>query len=517
MHLYRDDKHPINAWNAVDVLVDGLLQHGHVVNVAKDGLIIDFHCAGQRAQLIKYGRIFRFPSSSSSIISDDTLPPATAVQVLLHHPPDGAWIWYHGTIVGLADYLNKSFECVQVPLLDAIQELVPRGQVRPPPADGDREGCRVMEKDFVVRCARLPDACAADGSQLVREIFQKKLARGFNIVCVSLSVPKRTLQYLQRQDARPLKSKDLEEVYTCSQLNGTRPSPSRSEHEAAASITAPPGDGDGIPLPPVLLLEVFRSLDSIRRVRCRRVCALWNTLLITDGYFPDVRVSGNAEYGVLPYYADDYLVTACLLKRLTRATAVVVLANLGSHNEPNHLISLIDHIIDGSRLRAVVFHQCEFSLNLGLTFPHLMGDITSLVMGCSKCGQVIMKNCRIYDIHLEAVVTQHVFTMPSYEQTEIRMWDLFERGLVLDKPVNREALVEWIDGWLAQYAMNEDDGMEELILTTLCYYQGSDPRPSTHYRDHPWTMLNLSDLDVTKLTTLTGTALYEARERLSPR
>ncbi|XP_055355900.1 uncharacterized protein LOC129601184 [Paramacrobiotus metropolitanus] len=214
MHVYGDNRHHSNAWNAVDVLVDGLLQHGDVIDVAKGGLIIDFRRAGHRAQFVKYGRIFRFSNSQEA--------SATAVQVLLHRLPDGAWIWYPGTTVDMGDYHNEHLVCVQVPLYGTIPELVPRDQVRPPPADGEWEKFRVLEKDFVVRLGKLPDACGADGSQLAGEIFQRDLALWFDVWCISLSQCKRTLQYLQRQDASPVKSRRLEPTHSFGCQSGNR-------------------------------------------------------------------------------------------------------------------------------------------------------------------------------------------------------------------------------------------------------------------------------------------------------
>ncbi|XP_055328689.1 uncharacterized protein LOC129581563 [Paramacrobiotus metropolitanus] len=380
MHLYKDPKHPINAWNSVDVLVDGFLQQGHVLDVAKDGLVIDFHCAGQRAQLVKYGSIFRFPSSSSS--AKDSLPSTAVVQVLLHRSPDGAWIWYPGTLVGLGDYHHQRFVCVQVevPLYGTILEMVPRVQVRPHPADADWEGGRVMDKDFVVCFDRLPEAHRAGGSPIFVEILKGELEREFPIVCIALCPRERSLRYLQRQDGWPLSFSQLRDVFTWVLVKEKAQSGSRRARQLTGITTDTPGKGEGMPLPPVLLLEVFRSLDSIERFRYRRVCPLWHTLLTTDGYFSDVYVYGSSEYTCWP---------AGLIKCLTRSTRVLVLDEL-MLGDAIGISGLIRHLLNGSRLQAVVFYGCEFSPGFGAPVGagSLMGRLTGLVVQWSVADRV---------------------------------------------------------------------------------------------------------------------------------
>ncbi|XP_055353176.1 uncharacterized protein LOC129599064 isoform X2 [Paramacrobiotus metropolitanus] len=101
MHLYGGE---MDAWNAVDVQVDGQLQHGRVINMVDGGLIVDFGCHAQHSQFVEYGRIFRWsPSFGNS--GEGTF--WMAVSVLLRRPTDGAWIWHIGMTVHGYKYRKK--------------------------------------------------------------------------------------------------------------------------------------------------------------------------------------------------------------------------------------------------------------------------------------------------------------------------------------------------------------------------------------------------------------------------
>ncbi|XP_055349885.1 uncharacterized protein LOC129596583 [Paramacrobiotus metropolitanus] len=516
MHVYGDDEHPVHAWNAVDVLVDGLLQHGEVIGVANGGLIIDFRCAAQRAQFVEYGRIFRFSDEYDFVFT------AYVMQILLRRPIDGAWIWYPGEVSCLTSYINEAFEYVKVQLPHGrVLELVPYGQLRPPPTDKEYEGSRVMEDDFVVRCCRLPEVCCSGGSQLVKELFKWHLTRRFPIVCIAFSSCTQTLDYLQRQDASPLKAHQVESVYAWAQTEEASGCTSTAAQKIfrlvrpanihAAGVTDPTDGADEarLLLPVELLVEVFQSLDSIDRFRCRRVCPLWNDILTTDAYFSDVRVSReDADYGGVSHVivrmgtADLFWLPACLLKCLNSTTKMVVITKLPLHR-CFHTRNLINDILKRNRIRALVLSDCRFGE--GMQFVWVLDNLAELIMEIRQCNTVILKNCSVGDENLRAVVAQHAFSNPmSQEEVLWQLWDLCESCLVLKKPLVGSALAERI----AECAGHKRDvKMGDKIVEVLNYYQSLDPRPTTHYRQREWTVSTLSELDVGKLTVLTMTAL----------
>ncbi|XP_055353197.1 uncharacterized protein LOC129599082 [Paramacrobiotus metropolitanus] len=330
MFVFKDREQKLLAWNTVEALVDGQLQHGNVVDVAEGGLMVEFGCGTQRAQLIEYGRIRRiFPDFRSQ-------PPTlrtttTEVLVLLRHDPDDAWIWYPGKRIPLGDCWYNFLDLVEVQRPHGIvREIVPHTQVRLTPTDEDVKRRLVREGDFVVRSCPLPAGYWADGSQLPREIFKSELNQRWRVVCTS--VLSQTFDYLQRQTDKPVTHEILNLAYkaateearariSCRCLRLLRQMTVRTSSRKRKTDG---GSRTSLPLPAELMVEVFQSLDSIGRFRCRRVCHLWNTVLTTDAYFPDVRVSGSdTEYGDLQCtYAMGYWVVAGLLKCLSNATKV---------------------------------------------------------------------------------------------------------------------------------------------------------------------------------------------------
>ncbi|XP_055344443.1 uncharacterized protein LOC129592431 [Paramacrobiotus metropolitanus] len=503
MLLYGDEG-SVCVWNSVDVLVEGQLQHGRVINVADGGLIIDFQCASQRAQFVAYGRIFRcYPN---------WLIPTDDVQVLLRRRADAAWLWYPGNVVDL-DFEDAN--CVEVSLPHGtVRELLPWEQVRPPLSHVDLEERRVMPGHFVVRWCRLAVPHWAGVSQRVGQIFRWELQRRCDALCIC--VKNQTMDYLQRQIDNPLTTEQVEGVYKLARMAKrsdvtSGPIVPVFPHRVVPSV-APlrrkrklsGGDRDGVPLSVELLVEIFQSLNSLGRVRCRRVSSLWNALLTTDAYFPDVRVSGHwLDYDAL-HYAEHttYWAAVCLLKCLRHATKTVVLSHLDV-SEWRELTAVINYIRPARRLPVLVLCGCD----LGEPFDwakDVIGSTAQLAVQ-SGCQRLVWVNCRFADRALQAVVTQHAFRVQSPEAMEVQLWDLLESSLQLQKPLDRSAIAQWIAESVAQQR-NYDI---EMILLGLWNYQSADPRPATPYRGREWTASMLAQLDATQLTTLTTAYLHD--------
>ncbi|XP_055344490.1 uncharacterized protein LOC129592469 [Paramacrobiotus metropolitanus] len=489
MHLYRD---PLwHAWRAVDVLVDGQLQRGHVINVAEGGLIIDFGCAGQRSQLVEYGRIFHSSSTHSFYATLDE-------QALLRRPSDGAWIWHPGRVVPLGGCRHEECQCVDVQLPDGtIRELVRCSQVRSPPSDAELQGWRVGKGDFVIRECALPVQFWRKGSQGLGEIFSCQLGRDCAVLCTSLL--SQTLVYLQHHTGNPLRPKQVGLVYNKARSEMDKrffaktPIVSKNRKRKIAGSRH-----RNLALPVELLIEVFQSLDSIDRVRCRRVSPLWNDILTTDAYFPDVRISGTRDYGEVPLPdASKYWITACLLKCLSNATKTLVLMQLGAE-ACAEVSLLIQHILNGHRIPTTVFYDCDFSCQYDLLERVLQGA-AGLLWKCS-CHRIVWKKCRMSDYSLSAAVALHTFSVRSEEEMEEQLWDVFEGNLQLTRPLDRVAVEEWILDVLGD---GHQHHLNDIILTGLNEYQSADPRPTTQYRDREWTEMDISEVDETLLTALT--------------
>ncbi|XP_055344401.1 uncharacterized protein LOC129592403 [Paramacrobiotus metropolitanus] len=509
MLVYEDEQHTVFAWNAVDVRVDGQLQHGEVIDVAEGGLIIDFRCAGHRAHFVAYGSIFdsRY---------QETWP--TYVQVLLRRASDGAWIWYHGEVLPLGPYLSNRSEYVEVLLPhDTVRELVPVDQVRPQPSDEDLQGCVVTEKDFVIRSCPLPGTYWADESRVLKELFKAELGQRCKVRCTS--VLSQTMLYLQCQNAAPLTIQQVEEAYAWAKKEAETDSPCpTSEHifrqMATRSASKKRKSGQPqkkFPLPSELLVDIFQSLDSIGRVRCRRVCQLWNTLLTTDAYFPDVRVSGwQSDAPDLPFIPDMYWMVVCLLKCLHRTTKTLVITGLDIV-QCRSLAAVARHILSGYRVRTLVLNECRFSyLDMEEEeedyFPDMVNCLVGLAEDFAADSRMVWKRCRLAHDQLEAVVVQQGFHVRSREEMALQVWEVFEKSLVLERPLDRPAVKDWIAACVEQH----DDSQIDDIIRAVGMYQSADPRPATLHRGRGWTAADIGQLDVSEMNVLTAASFSEA-------
>ncbi|XP_055356588.1 uncharacterized protein LOC129601739 [Paramacrobiotus metropolitanus] len=487
MLIYRDD---VIEWNAVDVLIDCQLHYGRVINVAETGLVIDFQCPERRSQLVAYGSIFRCDKYLGR--------PTTHAQVLLRRHPAGAWIWYPGRVVPVDSYCYDDFELVEVQRpYGTVTEFLPWQQVRSPTSR--EEDMRLVEKgDFVIRSCPVPGAFVPSEGPMLSEAFNREMARRNGALFTG--VLNQELLYLYRQTSNPIPVGLVESV--C--INAAKMNNKASTPDTTA---LPPCSNLG--LPPVLLVEIFQSLDSIERIRCRRVCAVWNTLLTTQAYFPDVRVSSDsADYGAGKFPGDEvYWVAACLLKCLSSATRRVMVSQLQLY-DARQLSAPIHRILKPGRLPVLVFHDCDVG---GRTdrIQEVITRTVDLVAQCA-CDRVVWKNCRLADDNLTALVSYHSMDAQSRQGMEVQLWEVFERNLLLKKPLDRQAVENWIIDCIP--GVYSSDGLSEegrMILKALNEYQSADPRQSTRYRQRAWTPFNIVDVDVRQLTTLTVTFINE--------
>ncbi|XP_055349881.1 uncharacterized protein LOC129596578 [Paramacrobiotus metropolitanus] len=333
MAMYGEEG-SVHGWNAVDVRVDDHLQHGDVINVAPGGLIIDFRCAKQRALFVEFDRVYHSPHSTQHSFQPEK-------QALLRRYPDGAWIWYTGRVVNMWRFSSDSAQLLDVELpAGAVRQVVHFHQVRTIPSEADWEELRVGNDDFVIRSCQLPAAFLAEGSELRRELFQCRLNYRYQVVCTS--VLSQTVVYLQRQNKAPLTADQVDGIFKQVKKEERRRRPRDTAHlqlvlRQRADVANKPRKTSGgagaasLPLPAELLVEIFQSLDSIGRVRCRRVCPLWNDILTTEAYFPDVRVSaGHPDYGVLTFAGPGiYWAGACLLRCVSSRTKMVIISSVG--------------------------------------------------------------------------------------------------------------------------------------------------------------------------------------------
>ncbi|XP_055356593.1 uncharacterized protein LOC129601745 [Paramacrobiotus metropolitanus] len=265
-------------------------------------------------------------------------------------------------------------------------------------------------------------------------------------------------------------------------------------------------------LPAEILVAVFQALDSIERVRCRRVCPLWNDILTTDAHFPDVRVSGTyAQYTCGDYPRNGmYWVIACLMKSLGPCTKVAVVSRENLHDGLGLSAPFHHALPPGRRLPVLVLHDCGVGVGLD-GMSQTVVRTAELLVQC-RTDTIMWKNCRFACENWTAVVAQVTWRVESRQQMEIQLWDLWERGVPSGPLVDRQTLQEWIMslGWDTWNTPRQDlmsVGHQLKILQALNGYQSADPRESSHYRQREWTASNIPDLDAGRLSTLTVAVL----------
>ncbi|XP_055354690.1 uncharacterized protein LOC129600251 [Paramacrobiotus metropolitanus] len=512
MLVYVDDW---SAWNGVQVLVDGQMQHGQVINVAEGGLIIDFGCTARRSQFIEYGRIFHYDSKEMGRSKTD-------VQVLLRYHPNDAWTWFPGRWVpakfddsAYDDYAD--FVEVQLPH-GTVTELLPSKQLR----TADPQQLPVMRDDFVIRCCPLPAVRWSEEPHGLAQMLKRVLSR--HLQCdetLCTTVLSQAILYLQRQTHTPLTTALLEEMYKrgCDRRCTSQPLVCHTGPSCSPPRKRRKVDETSLPLPAELLVEVFQAQDSIERVRCRRVCPLWNSLLTTESYFTDVRVSGkDAYYGAVPFNDGGmFWWMAGLQKCLRPATMVAVIMHVDGDRTRN-AAEPINHTFSASRrLPTLMFKDCDFGYT-GYN-AHAVIDFTAEEAVHSVCERIVWKQCRIVtctDLSTEPrppiTIGQHTFSVRSREDMEMQLFALVERAFVLPQPLHLPTLAVWIANAVADNPERHVNIREydiKIILNTLNVYQSADPRLTTQYRDRKWTVSHLADLDVTRLTTLTAAFLAE--------
>ncbi|XP_055344344.1 uncharacterized protein LOC129592358 [Paramacrobiotus metropolitanus] len=319
---------------------------------------------------------------------------------------------------------------------------------------------------------------------------------------------------LRGQNAAPLTCKDVEDAYVLAKYEVHKAVHSSAVAYVLRQIVMgntskkrkTPGNRQSLPLPVELMVEIFQTLDSIGRVRCRRVCALWNSILTTDTYFPDVRVSHwSSESADLPSLPDMFWVVASLLKCLNRATTTLMITGVG-FLECRKLSALVRHLLAGRRLRTLVFFQCRFSVfdteERDVLFEQSVGRLTRLAGDFAVDRRMVWKQCRVVS-SLEAVVEQHVFSVQPREAMAVQVWEVFEAGLVLQRPLDRQAVKDWIAACIVDHS---DSEIEDMVMA-VNNYQSADPRPGTLHRGRLWTAADIGQLDVGQLSVLTVASL----------
>ncbi|XP_055342342.1 uncharacterized protein LOC129590921 [Paramacrobiotus metropolitanus] len=527
-------------WNNVDVLINGTLQHGVVVGISavsadgqKQGLLIDFNYPQRHSEFVEYGSIFSCLYFAAEPPWDAWKDPTWAethpLQALLRAVGDRAWTWCPVRLALPEDAEMRRAYCseidcglVEVEWGGALtKELIPFHQIRGVPSPEDLQGRRVGPECFVSRECRLPRGYWAVPQEATRLLWQR-LSYELSACCIA--VRSDSFTYFQRSDGRPIVLSNLEQrLENITQMmqyeNNNRGQRDGSPEDELIcgrfvprlrKVKVPAADhhqrGRGIPLPREILTEIFQSLDTIERVRKRRVCRLWEAMLDPNAIGKHLWISCRQPLNNRhEERSERFLLAACLLKYATSATDTVILEEpLALSQWKRDGFGLLAILSQQRRIRTLVFTRCEFSdcdVHLCDYLGYLNGKLSSLEATCSV---VVFRDCEMSFTQTSAQMNAKLCLRDTAAQRLTQLWDAYERSLVSWENVDLAKLAAWVERCVSTQKIDKCEG----ILWVLNEYIGADPRTALRTADQEWTMANLIDLDVLKLTKLEQYALF---------
>ncbi|XP_055345092.1 uncharacterized protein LOC129592959 [Paramacrobiotus metropolitanus] len=274
--------------------------------------------------------------------------------------------------------------------------------------------------------------------------------------------------------------------------------------------------GRALALPVEVLKEVFFSLDTVDRQRCRRTCQLWETLLTSAELCRDVHAS-CIHRAFSPHLAKkwngNYVVYNCLFKYISRDTETVCIhdtdvncSNYSDLSKVDEALKLIKHAADkaGIRVQRIIMHRCSLTIDYPLILKHGFSTMAALRSSLSTvCDRLIWKDQSLQQreesgatILLEFRIPFEVFILSNADEAQI--WEVAEKHLLCSGPaLDMERIAQYIaKGHFAH------------IQAILQAYEGTDPRSSAYSHGVLMTEDDIANVDVRKLNKLCLHALW---------
>ncbi|XP_055355130.1 uncharacterized protein LOC129600618 [Paramacrobiotus metropolitanus] len=277
--------------------------------------------------------------------------------------------------------------------------------------------------------------------------------------------------------------------------------------------------GGLIPTETHLLRQIFQSLDSVSRLKLRRVCPLWNSVLSDADSGKTVQISFTAN----PFFPMDsensanvYGVLGGMLKCIANSTERLIVQHIPRANDEG-VLPIIGWMLRDTRIKQLIFHHGEViweeyvlkedaawggrvAMWDGSAHKGIRRLVAALQGLAPVCAELRLYRCEFSISDQMTGVIPHATIRLDALDMEAQFWDLYEVHLSREE-VDVEKVAEWIRS-----------GSKELrkqVAQCLNNWQSLDPRSTTQYRDREWTEENLESLDVSKLTNLTLRAMKE--------
>ncbi|XP_055348874.1 uncharacterized protein LOC129595788 isoform X2 [Paramacrobiotus metropolitanus] len=333
--------------NSVDILGDdGLLRYGRVVDVADNGLFIDFLCPNRRRELTAFGSIY-LPTASEPLPTRGTNPlhafakASIPVEVLVRESLCGPWMWVPGEMNSLIPHeAPSSYGLAVVHWWNKIelQDIVPVERIRwrfPSPRgwwgavgrpvppqfaarliehfEGYVEGVvfkqpvAVAKGEFAKFSVSLPkrQKCFVVGNIDVERLNMELLLRDEPFCCVGITDGRIWCigrRHTLAENTQKCYSKFQDFVLVLDLL------PLYPNTRKLIALTPNDGPVDEFRAVPVeLWREVFSHLDTCEQNRLRAVCCIWNGIVdlpaLTDcliaGTDGSVKGSGTSNFSCI--------------------------------------------------------------------------------------------------------------------------------------------------------------------------------------------------------------------------
>ncbi|XP_055356547.1 uncharacterized protein LOC129601706 isoform X2 [Paramacrobiotus metropolitanus] len=546
------------SWNSVNVLGDdGLFRYGRVVDVADQGLYIDFLCPNRRREFAAFDRVFllddrRYWYSSDMVKEYPT--PELPTQVLMREA-SGAWTWFPAELlipardIALAHYSTavvyrgEPREYADVVPMARIRWKAPTDGRRPPPTALPRVG----KWTFVKRSVKLPDGSP---TELVKAavkdrknaVLMNYYFDWFAVKTVGVAVVDGCVEYIQRRSCavtgpdgiHPAKELKIVKRFHDVLLNSVSLMP---QPQARISISEEADAGVDV-LSTDVWEEVFSHQDIMTQAKMRRVCATWNAILDSASLMANF-VLDSAALTEADVYGDIkpvYFLISALFKNLNSSTQHVVVADRGRWMRERDIVEVcntVNFIVQrsaGIMLKIVHLFGLNFRLLVSSYDDHLksqckphqvpVSDDTSgastSIMACRSlpCENIQLVHCtatfecvistryhRPDPLKLSAAFS--VYRQRLTGDFRGALWSAMEaeRAELSDEQMHR--LSGWLTGLQARVQLTKQARRYlAMVRKTLCATQTADPRPSLHYRGKEWCVDGLQGLEVENLSRL---------------
>ncbi|XP_055346530.1 uncharacterized protein LOC129594008 [Paramacrobiotus metropolitanus] len=334
--------------HSVDVLgEDGLFRYGRVVDVADNGLFVDFCCAGRRRELVPFDKVFLTtyrPLNGNELAKIYAAPETVlSVDVRWRHSLADPWIWFPAELVNLTrgvQHVTYDAAVVRWWNTVACTDIVPVERIRRSVISSDSstggfsnatKRVPVSPRTFVKGSAPLPpryiSLAPAAAENLVKELncLKHLWADQFRSVLV-VEVKDGQLFYLEQRSSEKERAAEGPCFDDCWTHFGTDCTFDADDKDMEESVTDGPGtwttdEGDIGALTTNVLLEIFSHLTAIVQNSLRRVCTAWDYImdLITC-----ISMRPHKFDQAHSSVHHDYFLTAPIFKCLRASTKFIV-------------------------------------------------------------------------------------------------------------------------------------------------------------------------------------------------